>query len=68
MVPLSDVSRRPLHFPVVTLAFVAVNVLVFLLELSGSEAFVMRWAMVPADIVAGHHGLTLLTSMFLHGG
>lgn len=68
MVPLSDVSRRPLHFPGVTLAIIVVNVLVFLLELSGGDAFVQHWALIPADVVAGHHWITLLTSMFMHGG
>ncbi len=36
--------------------------------MGGGDAFVKRWALVPADVVAGHHWITLLTSMFLHGG
>lgn len=68
MIPLRDVSRRALHFPVVTVSLIAVNVIVFVFELGGGDAFVMRWAMVPADIVAGRHWITLLTAMFMHGG
>src|SRR5579872_1124562 len=68
MVPLRDVSRRPLHFPVVTVSIIVVNVLVFVLELAGGDAFVTHWAMVPAGIVAGRHWITLLTAMFMHGG
>ena len=26
-----------------------------------------RWSVIPADIVAGHRWLTILTSMFMHG-
>ena len=26
-----------------------------------------KWSVVPADIVAGHHWITILTAMFLHG-
>lgn len=68
MVPLRDVSRRPAHFPVVTLSIIAVNMVVFWLELNGGERFITRWTLVPADLVAGRHGITLLTAMFLHGG
>ena len=67
LIPLSDASRRPVHFPWVTMCLIAVNGLVFLRELTGGEAFVNQWAAVPADIASGHHWITLLTAMFLHG-
>jgi hypothetical protein len=38
VIPLSDASRRPTRFPVVTASIIAVNALVFLLELLGGEA------------------------------
>jgi len=67
VIPLSDASRRPIRMPVVTASIIAVNVAVFLLELIGGDAFVTKWSLVPADIVAGRHLLTILTSMFMHG-
>jgi rhomboid family protein len=67
LIPLSDASRRPYRFPVVTASIVAVNAIVFLLELFGGDAFVTRWSLVPANIVAGRHLGTILTSMFMHG-
>jgi len=67
MIPLTDESRRPASFPVITAAIIAVNVLVFVLELAGGDAFVTRWSAVPADIVAGRHWITILTAMFMHG-
>ncbi len=67
MIPLGDASRRPAHIPVVTGFIIAVNVCVFLLELMRGDAFVMQWSVVPAQIVSGHHWITIVTAMFLHG-
>jgi membrane associated rhomboid family serine protease len=67
VIPLTDVSRRPTRMPVVTGSIIAINVVVFLLELSGGDAFVKTWSVIPADIVRGQHLVTLLTSMFMHG-
>jgi rhomboid family protein len=67
VVPLSDASRRPRHFPTVTALIILINVLLFLAELMRGDAFVMKWSAVPSEIVAGHHWITILTAMFLHG-
>lgn len=66
LIPLSDASRQPSRYPVVTASIIAVNVFVFILELLGGGPFVMRWAAIPADITASHHWITILTSMFMH--
>ncbi len=68
MIPLSDASREPSRFPVVTTAIIVVNAFVFVLELMGGDAFVMKWSEIPASIVAGHHWITILTAMFMHAG
>jgi len=68
VIPLGDVSRRPIHFPIVTPLIIIVNALVFVLELVGGEDFIRQWSLVPADFVAGRHPITALTAMFLHGG
>jgi len=67
VVPLSDASRRTLSFPVATALIIAVNVVVFVLELTGGNAFVERWAAIPKVIVGGHQWITIWTAMFLHG-
>jgi len=67
MVPLGDASRRPARVPVVTAGIIVVNVAVFVLELMRGDAFVTQWAAVPAQIVSGHHWITILTAMFMHG-
>lgn len=66
MIPLRDESRRPVRFPVVTAAIIGLNAVVFSLELANGDSFVARWALVPADLVAGHHLANVITSMFLH--
>jgi membrane associated rhomboid family serine protease len=68
MIPLSDDSRRPRRFPAVTTAVILANVIVFLMELTGGDAFVRQWSVIPADIVAGKHWVTILTAMFMHAG
>lgn len=67
VIPLGDDSRRPARFPMVTASIIVVNGLVFLLEVLGGEAFVTKWSVIPADIVAGHRWITVLTAMFMHG-
>jgi membrane associated rhomboid family serine protease len=67
LIPLTDASRRPVHFPIVTIGIILTNFFVFVLELSGGDAFVLKWAAVPANITAGHDWITILTAMFLHG-
>src|SRR5208282_4162613 len=67
VIPLRDASRRPTRFPWVTAAIVVLNVLVFVLELSGGDKFIMRWALIPADVAAGHHLVTIATALFMHG-
>jgi membrane associated rhomboid family serine protease len=67
-IPLRDISRRPAHRPVITIAIIAVNAFVFILELLGGNAFVQRWAVIPANIAAGQRWITIFTAMFMHGG
>jgi membrane associated rhomboid family serine protease len=67
MIPLEDESRRPSRFPIITTSLIALNALAFILELINGDAFVMRWSLIPADISAGRHLVTILTAMFMHG-
>ncbi len=66
LIPLGDASRRPAHVPLVTALFIFVNALVFVLELVRGDTFVTQWSLVPAQIVSGHHWITILTAMFMH--
>jgi membrane associated rhomboid family serine protease len=68
MIPLVDASRRPRRSPVFTTAIIAVNAFVFVLELIGGDPFVQQWSVIPADLLAGRHWVTILTAMFMHAG
>jgi membrane associated rhomboid family serine protease len=67
LIPLADASRRPVHFPMVTTSIIITNFFVFALELKGGDAFVLQWSAIPANILDGHHWITILTAMFMHG-
>jgi membrane associated rhomboid family serine protease len=66
LIPLKDASRRPTHVPIVTILIIVVNVFVFIRELLNGDAFVTAWSVIPAQIVSGHHWITILTAMFMH--
>jgi membrane associated rhomboid family serine protease len=84
MLPLGDDNRDRLRRPIVTTIVVALNVAVFVYELTlvdpggrAVQAFVLKWGVVPIELSSGvdlaPHApgpfwITMLTSMFLHGG
>ena len=70
MLPIGDDNSARRITPIVTYVLIAVNVLVFLLELSNGNAFIERWAFVPTRFLADPVGdfPTLFTSMFMHAG
>ena len=76
MIPLRDTIPSS-RFPIVTVGIIGVNVLVFLLEINlgpvGLEQFFQTWGIVPLRFThprfkSGGNYLTLLSSMFMHGG
>ncbi len=79
MIPIRD-ENPALRKPYVTVALIAANVAVFLLQMlqppEVQQAFVYAWGAIPRDVALGWDllpaiptaWLTLVTSMFLHGG
>ena len=78
MIPLRDTNPSR-TFPVVTYCLMAINVIVFLIEIlhgRGMGEVIMRYGLIPYSItydfkvmeVGAATFLPLLTSMFLHGG
>ncbi len=67
MIPLTDASRKPTHLPIVTAGIILTNFYVFYLEIKGGDAFVLKWSAIPVNVIAGHHWITILTAMFMHG-
>ena len=66
MIPLTDASRHPVHFPIITICIILTNLFVFVLELTGGDAFVLKWSAIPVNVTAGHQWITILTAMFMH--
>ncbi len=69
MFPISDDNSQRRTLPVVTYALIALNVVVFLIELSGGDAFIKEWAFIPARFSdePGADTVTIITAMFMHG-
>jgi membrane associated rhomboid family serine protease len=70
MLPIGDDNSSERSIPIVTYILIALNVLFFLVELSGGDAFIARWAFVPSRFLANPIAdfATLFTSMFMHAG
>jgi len=70
MLPIGDDNSARRTVPLVTYALIVLNALFFFLELSGGDAFIMKWAFVPSRFLANPGGdfLTLFSSMFMHAG
>ena len=70
MFPIKD--HNPSHkTPIVTYSIIIICIIAWLYEVSlwsNLDTFFQDWALQPAEIVAGTSLLTLITSMFLHGG
>ena len=70
MFQICDDNSARRSVPLVTYALIVINVLIFLVELSGGDAFIQKWAFVPSRFLANPGGdfLTIFTSMFMHAG
>src|SRR5689334_16298743 len=80
MIPISDDPEQRRSFPLVTLALIAINVVVFIFELGvpDTNALFQSAGVVPLEFATGRdiapaaplgsYYSTLITSMFLHGG
>jgi membrane associated rhomboid family serine protease len=70
MFPVGDDDSQRRTTPVVTFVLIGLNVLVFLVELSGGDQFITEWAFVPERFSAhpAANIATVFSAMFMHGG
>jgi membrane associated rhomboid family serine protease len=70
MFPIGDDNTARRSLPVVTYALIAANVLFFLVELSGGQAFIQQWAFIPRRFTQDPYDAapTIFTAMFMHAG
>lgn len=72
--PIGDDNVKRGHYPYLSYALIAFNILIFLYELSlestqgGLSQFILDYGAFPYKIQQGEAMYTLFTSMFLHGG
>jgi membrane associated rhomboid family serine protease len=70
--PIGDENHAIRSRPVVTWVLIALNVVVFLYQLTLTERdlnqFYFDWGTIPLEISRGDDLFALVTSMFLHGG
>jgi membrane associated rhomboid family serine protease len=68
--PLGDDNSQRRSLPVVTFGLIALNVLFFLVELNGGDAFIRQWSFIPSRFSQNPAGdaHTIFTAMFMHGG
>jgi membrane associated rhomboid family serine protease len=69
MFPVSDDDSQRRTTPVVTFVLIGLNVLFFLVELSGGDQFIEQWAFIPARFSQhpAEGAVTIFTAMFMHG-
>jgi membrane associated rhomboid family serine protease len=70
MFPIGDDDSALRTTPVVTYGLIALNVLVFLIELNLGDRFIEDWAFIPSRFNEDPSANlpTLITAMFMHGG
>jgi membrane associated rhomboid family serine protease len=70
MFPIGDDNSARRSTPVVTYVLIAINVVVFLLELQAGNDFIQKWAFIPARFSEepAEDVATLFSAMFMHGG
>jgi membrane associated rhomboid family serine protease len=71
MFPIWDDQVKGWYMPYVTRCIIAINILVFLYQMSlgdvGNEWFIAHYAVTPAQVMQWQNRVSLLTSMFMHG-
>lgn len=66
--PIGDTQVTDGCRPIFSYLFIAFNIAVWGLQLITPGNLICEWAVIPHDIVLGRNLITLITSMFMHGG
>jgi membrane associated rhomboid family serine protease len=72
VLPIGDEHNGRVRTPYVTYTLIAINVLIFLFQITLPERalteFIFQWGAIPNQISQGQDLYGLVSSMFLHGG
>ena len=66
--PIGDTQVQGGYKPIFSYSFIAINIIVFGLQLISPGQLVCELSVIPQEILEGNRLYTLLTSMFLHSG
>ena len=66
--PIGDTNVQGGFKPILSYSFIAINIIIFLIQVSVQGNLVCEYATIPNEIVAGNKYYTLISSMFMHGG
>ncbi len=66
--PIGDTQVKGNFRPIFAYGFIALNLIVFIVQLSTPGNLVCEYAIIPQHIKEGKDFYTLLSSLFLHGG
>ena len=66
--PIGDTNVQGGYKPIFSYTFIAINIIIFLLQISVQGNLVCEYATIPSDIANGKNYYTLISSMFMHGG
>lgn len=68
IVPIGDTNVIGGYKPYFSYAFIVINIIVFFIQFSVPGNLVCEYAAIPGEIAQGRGYMTILTSMFMHGG
>ena len=66
--PIGDTQVKGGSYPIVSYTLIAVNIIIFLVQMMTTGSLICDYSTIPQEIYQGDRIYTLFTSMFLHGG
>ena len=65
--PIGDTQVQGGHKPYVSYTFIAINIIVFLIQIATPGNLICEFSTIPIDIIKGEAYYTLISSIFMHG-
>jgi len=62
--PIGDQNVKGGHYPIVTYAFLALNIIIFLVQLSTAGNLICSYGSIPTNIAQGKDLFTLIRDAF----
>ncbi|MEM1218960.1 MAG: rhomboid family intramembrane serine protease [Bacteroidota bacterium] len=66
--PIGDDQVKGGYPAIISYSFIAINIVIFLIQIQFPDLLVCSYGAIPAELVQGEDLTTILSSMFMHGG